>query len=89
MGLLPFGWYGAPRELAIPPMSRVRYRTINATDGTEHIWRDAKGRITRHIVRRASKPCVNECYRYVRRDGKSVRVPITLEEWKRRNGRNW
>ena len=89
MGLLPFGWYGVPRELVVPPMSRVRYRTINATDGTEQIWRDAKGRITRHIVRRASKPYKNECYKYVRRDGRVERVTITLEEWERRNGRNW
>lgn len=43
--------------------------------------RDRKGRVTRHLVVRSSRPYHDRCYRFENRDGEEVRVPISLDEW--------
>lgn len=61
-----------------PSEQRVAY-----SDGHEFVARDRKGRVTRHIVCRAGRPYVDNCYKFVRKGGKVRRVKITAEEWER------
>lgn len=64
------------REFLRPDVQHVRY-----SDGEEHVYRDRKGRVTRHTVMRVGRPYVDNCYRYERGDGRTIRVRITPEEW--------
>ena len=57
-------------------VSRVEY-----SDGQEIVWRDARGRITRHHLSRAGRVGFDRCFAYRRVDGRVRRVPISFEEW--------
>ena len=78
MGMLLTPW---PRGRHHPP---VRQRTVCATDGKEEFWYDRRGRMTRHLIARGTKPFSDTCWKYVKEDGGVRRVEISLEEWRER-----
>lgn len=58
---------------------------VTYTDGEEIVWRDARGRITRHHLARAGRVGFDVCFAYMRcADGTTRRVRITHEEWERK-----
>ena len=63
------------------PPRKPRHEHVAYSDGTEDVWRDRKGRVTRRLVLRTGQRSFDHCYRYVRDDGGVRRVRIAYDEW--------